>query len=275
MDKREFLAALWKQMSDAPKADVERSLDHYSDMIDDYVASGMSEEEAVVKIGSVESVAGQLLAEASDRKADTTAEDFGDTAAKRQESRYRAGSDTYYSTEGKTEQSTGSGNNTGNTSGGSVYSNRRQSAVYQEAYAEALNEYTGQGTPAPRRSKGMSGGKLLLLILLFPIWFPLVVTAGALIFSLFVTIWALTFSFFVVAGSFVLAGIGGAIALVLNILGGQVAAGFVTFGGGLLLAGIGILMFLIGGGVLRGVGAITRGIWRGFTGIFRRREATV
>ena len=61
MKKQEFLTALWKQLSDMPNSDVERSLDYYSEMIDDRVEAGMSEEEAVAEIGSVEEAAKQIF----------------------------------------------------------------------------------------------------------------------------------------------------------------------------------------------------------------------
>ena len=68
MKKQELLTALWKQLSDMPNSDVERSLDYYSEMIDDRVEAGMSEEEAVAEIGSVEEAAKQIMADAPKRK---------------------------------------------------------------------------------------------------------------------------------------------------------------------------------------------------------------
>ena len=268
MKKQEFLTALWKQLSDLPNDDVERSLDYYSEMIDDRVEAGMSEEDAVAEIGSVEDVAKQIAAEAPKRKAEKAAAASGDTQ-QAAAGGYRADTKDYYSTEGQTTT-----NYNGPASGAST--GRKHSAVYNEAYAEALDEYVNGPQPQrTKRSGGMSGGKLALLISLFPIWFPLFITAGALVFAAFVTIWALTFSFFVVAGSFVVAGIASAIALFFFVISGNIAAGFVNLGAGLVLLGIGILMFLAAGAVVRGVAAASRGMWGGFARIFRGREATV
>ncbi|MBR0145501.1 MAG: DUF1700 domain-containing protein [Eubacterium sp.] len=274
MKKQEFLTALWKQLSDMPNEDVERSLDYYSEMIDDRVESGMSEEDAVAEIGSVEDAAKQIIADAPKRKI-RKAEGTGDAQQMGTTTGYTAGRDAYYSTAGSAPEGAGYGGSAGRTTGSSAYSSRNHGEIYREAYAQALDEYTGQTQAAPRKSGGMTVGKLVLLIVLFPLWFPLVITVGALLFSAFVTIWALTFSFFVVAGSFILAGIASAISLIFFIFSGQVAAGFVHFGAGLLLAGIGILMFLVAGGVVRLTAAGSRGIFRAITGIFRRKEAAV
>lgn len=276
MKKQEFLTALWKQLSDLPNDDVERSLDYYSEMIDDRMEAGMSEEDAVAEIGSVEDVAKQIAADAPKGKTEKAAASSGDTQ-QAAAAGYRAGTADYYSTEGQTtaDYNGPASGASGRTSPG-TFAGRNHGAVYNEAYAEALDEYVnGPQTRRRKSSGGMSGGKVALLICLFPLWFPLLITLGSLIFAAFVTIWALTFSYFVVAGSFVFAGLASAIALFFFVISGNVAAGFVNLGAGLVLLGLGILMFLAAGAVVRGVSAVTRGMWGGFARIFRRREAAV
>ena len=63
MNKQEFLAGLKAKLSGLPASEVEERLDFYSEMIDDRVEDGLSEEEAICEIGSVESVASQILAD--------------------------------------------------------------------------------------------------------------------------------------------------------------------------------------------------------------------
>ena len=63
MTKREFLEKLRQAMSGLPKDDVEERLNFYSEMIDDRIEEGLSEEDAVSKIGSPESVAAEVLSE--------------------------------------------------------------------------------------------------------------------------------------------------------------------------------------------------------------------
>jgi uncharacterized membrane protein len=61
MTKYEFLAKLSQELSAMPRQDREKSLAYYSEMLDDYVEDGMSEEEAVDMLGNVKTVAQQIL----------------------------------------------------------------------------------------------------------------------------------------------------------------------------------------------------------------------
>ena len=70
MTKNEFLLALGEKISVLPQDDVKERLHFYTEMIDDRMEEGLSEEEAVAAVGSVEEIAVQLIAEASCVKAD-------------------------------------------------------------------------------------------------------------------------------------------------------------------------------------------------------------
>lgn len=63
MTKLKFILALEKRLSSLPQGDIEQHLTFYSEMIEDRVEDGLSEEEAVTQIGSVEEIAVQILAE--------------------------------------------------------------------------------------------------------------------------------------------------------------------------------------------------------------------
>lgn len=65
MTKLDFILALQKELTTLPKEDVQQRLTFYSEMIDDRVEEGISEEDAVAQIGSVEEIAAQILAEYS------------------------------------------------------------------------------------------------------------------------------------------------------------------------------------------------------------------
>lgn len=60
MTKREFLTALRKCLSELPGEEIEQQLHYYSEMIDDRMEEGLSEEEAVGKIGDLEEIIDQL-----------------------------------------------------------------------------------------------------------------------------------------------------------------------------------------------------------------------
>ena len=61
--KQEFLTRLRKDLSGLPQNDVEERLIFYSEMIDDRIEEGLSEEEAVLAVGSTEEIVAQIIAE--------------------------------------------------------------------------------------------------------------------------------------------------------------------------------------------------------------------
>ena len=71
MDKKAFLSQLKKSLFGLPRADINERLNFYSEMIDDYMEEGLSEEEAVLRIGDVKEIAAQTLADAPISAPDT------------------------------------------------------------------------------------------------------------------------------------------------------------------------------------------------------------
>ena len=63
MNKQEFLADLRKGLSGLPATETEERLNFYSEIIDDRIEEGLSEEEAVSAIGSVDEIVAQVVAE--------------------------------------------------------------------------------------------------------------------------------------------------------------------------------------------------------------------
>lgn len=63
MNKQEFLTQLRQGLSGLPQDDIEERLTFYSEMIDDRIEEGFSEEEAVEGVGSVDSIISQIIAE--------------------------------------------------------------------------------------------------------------------------------------------------------------------------------------------------------------------
>ena len=63
MNKHEFLDALKNALIGLPDDDVQKSLDFYSEMIDDRIEDGLSEQEAVAAIGEPQEIAKQILSD--------------------------------------------------------------------------------------------------------------------------------------------------------------------------------------------------------------------
>ncbi len=61
MNKEEFLFQLKKKLNGLSEKDINKSLDYYSEMIDDSMEDGLNEQEAIEKLGSVEDISSQIL----------------------------------------------------------------------------------------------------------------------------------------------------------------------------------------------------------------------
>ena len=63
MTKKEFLSGLKKKLVKLNRADLKERLGFYSEIIDDKIEEGLSEEEAVSDVGSIDEIAEQILAD--------------------------------------------------------------------------------------------------------------------------------------------------------------------------------------------------------------------
>ena len=63
MNKDQFLEELRKRLSGLPKDDIEERIAFYSEMIDDRMEEGVTQEEAVAGIGAIDLVVNQIMAE--------------------------------------------------------------------------------------------------------------------------------------------------------------------------------------------------------------------
>jgi uncharacterized membrane protein len=65
MSKQEFLVQLRKGLSGLPQEDIEERLTFYSEMIDDRMEEGITQEDAVSAVGTVDEIVAQVVAETS------------------------------------------------------------------------------------------------------------------------------------------------------------------------------------------------------------------
>ncbi|MBO5870155.1 MAG: DUF1700 domain-containing protein [Clostridia bacterium] len=65
MTKQEFLSELREGLSGLPREDIEERVNFYSEMIDDRIEEGLSETDAVLEIGTVESVVSHIIEDIS------------------------------------------------------------------------------------------------------------------------------------------------------------------------------------------------------------------
>ena len=63
MKQNELISALSERLSGMPSEEIKDRLDFYSEMISDRIEEGLTEEEAVAAIGSVDEIAEQIIAD--------------------------------------------------------------------------------------------------------------------------------------------------------------------------------------------------------------------
>ena len=65
MNNQEFITLLEKKLSGIPQEDINKTLDYYNEIILDKIDEGISEEEAVNSLGSIDEIIDQTLKEIS------------------------------------------------------------------------------------------------------------------------------------------------------------------------------------------------------------------
>ena len=63
MTKEQFITSLSNGLSSLPKDEIDERISFYSEMIDDRIEEGLSEEEAVDKVGAVDEIITQIISE--------------------------------------------------------------------------------------------------------------------------------------------------------------------------------------------------------------------
>lgn len=197
MTKQEFLAELERSLAGLPQEDIRERLSFYSEMIDDRIEEGKTEEAAVAEVGGIDEIVTQILAD--------------------------------------------------------------------YPLAKIVRDKV-----KPQRS--LKAWEIVLIILGFPVWLPLLIAAFAILLSVYIVIWSLVVTVWAVDLSFALGAPGCVVLMVMYLIQGSVPAGLAALGAGLFLTGCTILLFYGGIGTTKGVIQLTRGILLGIKKIFIGKE---
>lgn len=207
MKKQEFLdelkKALWALSEDEQKS----SLEYYAEMIDDRMEDGLSEEEAVAAIGTLDEIVEQIMSESP--------------------------------------------------------------------HAPAVVNKEEKQTVQPKQAKEKGRVQpwiIVLLILGAPLWISLVGGLGSGVLGIYVSLWAVVIALYATTFALAVCAIGLLIAAFSLLWIRRFGKGAVLVGGALVCAGLAILFFLLSNLAAKGLVALTKLIWNGVTGIFRRKE---
>jgi len=178
MNKNEFLAELRERLSGLPKEDIEKSVEYYSEMIDERIEDGLSEEDAVSAVGSVDEAVSQMT----------------------------------------------------------------EAVPLAKLVKERLK---------PKRE--LRAWEIVLIVLGFPLWFPLILSAVIVVLAIYIVIWSVVVSVYAVAVSSAACAIALPLAGILLFTTGGVPQGLFSLGAGLIFAGLAIMMFLASNQVAKGI----------------------
>ncbi|MCR5250216.1 MAG: DUF1700 domain-containing protein [Lachnospiraceae bacterium] len=112
------------------------------------------------------------------------------------------------------------------------------------------------------------GGKILLFLLLFPIWFPLLIGFGAAALAIVIGVWSVIFSLYVAVFALGVGSLACIVLAVLYFVKGNAPGGGLMLGAGMIVSGVMLLLLQINKLIVKGVLALTRLAGRGIKGIF-------
>ena len=152
-------------------------------------------------------------------------------------------------------------------------------AVASLGSVDAIAEEILMDVPLPKlvkaKMKGkrrMTGTELTLLIVGFPIWFPLLISVFAVIFSVYVSLWAVVISLYAANVAMAACAPTGILAAVVLFASGKPTAALLFLGAGLALAGLSILWFLLCNLTAKGMWKLGRLTLRGIKACFIRKK---
>ncbi|MGI6787263.1 MAG: DUF1700 domain-containing protein [Acholeplasmataceae bacterium] len=170
MTKEKFLSELRLKLKGLPKEDIEDRISFYSEMIDDRMEEGLSEEDAINEIGTSDAVAAKVI----------------------------------------------------------------EATPLARIVKEKVK---------PKRK--LENWEIILIILGFPLWFPLLVMLLAFLFVFAILLWSAVIVLWSVEGSLVAGGISFLIDSIIHLFDGYLLASAGMFGLSLLCVGVAIFLFYL------------------------------
>ena len=185
MNKQDFLARLEKSLDGLPQEELAERLNFYSEMIDDRMEEGLSEEEAVAGIGPVVEIAAAA---------------------------------------GETLPAEGP----------------EASAQSLTGASPTVQQTSGQQEMPPQPKQKRSTGEIVLLVLGFPLWFPLLIVTAVVGFVLIFSLWVLVLSLWAANITLIVSAAAGLVLGIWYIIRGDTLTGLAAIGAGLVLCGLAV-----------------------------------
>lgn len=113
---------------------------------------------------------------------------------------------------------------------------------------------------------------ILLLVLGFPLWFPLLLAAFAVLLSVYVVLWSLILSLWAAELSLAASALGALAVGILSLFRGDLSNGLLAIGAGLFLAGFSVFLFFGCKAATKGAVVLTGKIALWVKSLFLRKE---
>lgn len=123
-----------------------------------------------------------------------------------------------------------------------------------------------------RPKRRLRAWEIVLLAVGSPLWLALGIAAAAILFSVYVVLWALVVALWAVEVAFFVGGLAAMAVGVVFFAHGATPQGLITFGSGLLLAGLGLFLTVGCVSASKGAARLTVKIARGIKSLFIRKE---
>ena len=155
-----------------------------------------------------------------------------------------------------------------------------EDAVYSLGDIDAIIDEILQQTPITKLAKAKLKFKTLrdweiaLIIIGFPLWFPLLIAALAVVLSVYVSFWSVIISLWAAFASVAACGFSGIVAGIAFILTGSAPSGIALIGAGITLSGLSIFLFFGCRAVTDGTIWLTKKIVLSVKNSFIKKEAT-
>ena len=124
----------------------------------------------------------------------------------------------------------------------------------------------------PKRK--MRAWEIVLLILGFPVWFSLLVAAGAVLLSLYVTLWSLVIALWAVEIAFIVSAVALLCGAIMLFVSGHGLAGLLALGAALIFAALSIFLFFACVAASKGTVLLAKKIVVGIKNLFVGKERT-
>lgn len=123
-----------------------------------------------------------------------------------------------------------------------------------------------------RPNRSLRAGEIVLLVLGFPVWFPLLLSAAAVLFSVYVTVWSVIVSLWAAEFSLAAGAVGGLVSSVVLLFHGEGARGLLMLGSALICAGLSVFGFFGCKAIVKGILRLTQKFALWVKSLFLRKE---